>query len=430
MKQVYLDYAATTPIDPKVLSAMLPYLKKDFGNASSLHSFGQKAREAVEKAREGIAEFLNCQIEEVFFTGSATESDNLAILGVVRAALQLRFPRPEQFGPELTAEGLGAKAGQAQKKGIGRPHVITSMIEHPAVLEPIKHLEKTGQIEVSYLAVGKEGIVKASDVEKVLKENTVLVSVMYANNEIGTIQPITEIAKVIRNFRNSKSQIPVSKQYPVFHCDAVQAANYLDCNVENLEVDLLTLSGHKIYGPKGIGVFYKKKSVEIEPIIFGGHQEHGIRPGTENVAAIVGFGAAITAISNFKFQISNLRKLRDKLLDGILKDIPGTNLNGSRENRLPNNANISFEGAEGESILMALNEKGVTVSTGSACASGSLEPSHVLMALGLSHQQAHGSIRFTLGRYTTSEEIDYVLKVLPVIISQLRKISPLNIKRL
>jgi len=394
MGKIYLDYAATTPLDRGVLKAMLPYLGQRYGNASSLHNFGQEAREAVEGARYQAAKFLNCSITEIFFTGSATEADNLAILGVIKnSKLETRN---------------------------SKPHIITSVIEHPAVLEPIKRLEKLGEIEATYLPVGKEGIVKVEDVEKAIKPNTILVSIMYANNEIGTIQPISDIGNWLKSkIKNQKSKI-------VFHTDAVQAANYLDCDVKKLGVDLLTLSGHKIYGPKGVGVLYVKKGTTIEPILFGGHQENSLRPGTENVAAIVGFGAAIEQTKNEKLKIKNLEKLRDKLLDGILKTIPKTSLNGSRENRLPNNANISFSGVEGESILMALDQKGVAVSTGSACASGSLEPSHVLMALGLSHQQAHGSIRFTLGRYTTKDEINHVLKVLPELIQRLRKISPLK----
>ena len=385
MRRIYLDNSATTKIDKK---------DKNFGNASSLHWFGEKSYEAINKARGQVADFLGCNILEVYFTGSATVSDNLAILGVVRKALR-----------------------QAQ----GRPHIITSQIEHPAVLEPIKHLEKTGEIEATYLAVGKEGVVKVEDVQKAIKENTVLVSIMYANNEIGAIQPIAEIAKIIKSFK-----LRVSSSKILFHTDAVQAANYLDCNVNNIGVDLLTLSGHKIYGPKGIGVLYKRKGVEIEPIIFGGHQERGVWPGTENITAIAGMGAAIAEILNSKFQILKIEKLRNKLLDGILKSIPNTFLNGFRENRLPNNANISFSGVEGESILMALNEKEVAVSTGSACASGSLEPSYVLMALGIGVERAHSSIRFTLGKYNTEKEIDYVLKILPGIIERLRSISPLR----
>lgn len=392
MKKIYLDNSATTKIDKDVLKVILPCLENKYGNPSSLHYFGQEAYDILNKAKSQAADFLNCGILEVFFTGSATVSDNLAILGVVKVA---------------------------QRNGIAKPHIITSVIEHPAVLEPIKYLERIGDIEATYLEIYKEGFVKSEDIKKNLKENTVLISVMYANNEIGTIQPIEEIGKIIKEFRGQK-------KYPLFHTDAVQGANYLDCRVDKLKVDLLTLSGHKIYGPKGVGVLYKRKSVEIEPIIFGGHQESGVWPGTENLAVIAGMGGALKRIGDYKSQTAKIEKLRNKLIDGILKTIPKTVLNGSKENRLPNNANISFEGIEGESILMALNEKGVAVSTGSACASGSLNPSYVLMALGFGVERAHSSIRFTLGKNNTDGEIDYVLKVLPGIIEKLRKISPIK----
>ena len=398
MPKIYLDNSATTKIDKKVFQAMLPYLKEDFGNPSSLHCFGDIAYKATIKARNQVADFLKCNILEVFFTGSATVSNNLAIFGVIRLA---------------------------QKKGINKPHIITSNIEHPAILEPIRYLEKNGEIEVTYLAVNKEGIIKVEDVKNNLKENTVLVSVMLANNEIGTIQPIAEIAAVLGRCPERSEGF----QYPLFHTDAVQGANYLDCDVNSLGVDLLTLSGHKIYGPKGVGILYKKRSVDIEPIIFGGHQEKGLWPGTESTALIAGIGQAVEGIGNQESGIKNrerVKKLRDKLMRGILQSIPKAFLNGSQENRLPNNINISFEGVEGESVLMALNEKGVAVSTGSACASGNLGASHVLMALGIGIERAHSSIRFSLGKYNTEKEIDYVLKVMPEIIKKLRAISPLK----
>ncbi|MDD5146151.1 MAG: cysteine desulfurase family protein [Candidatus Pacebacteria bacterium] len=387
MKKVYLDYAATTPLDSEIKKAMLPYMDKEFGNASSLHSFGRMAKEAIEKARQQVAVFLNCRPDEIIFCGSATEADNLAILGAVKIA---------------------------QKKGL-KPHIITTAIEHSAVLEPFGQLEKEG-VEVSYLSVGPEGIVRVGDIEKVLKPNTVLVSVMYANNEIGTIQPIAEIGTLLKK----------QSQKIIFHTDAVQAANYLGCDVQKLQVDLLTLSGHKIYGPKGAGVLFIRKGIAIEPMIYGGHQENGYRSGTENVAGVVGLGEAVGQIQKTKNEIQNIKRLRDELISNILQNISKTSLNGSREQRLPNNANISFAGAEGESILMALDQEGIAVSTGSACASGSLEPSHVLMALGLSPEKAHGSVRFTLGKYTTEQEIAYVLKVLPKVIERLRGISPVK----
>ncbi len=376
---IYLDNAATTLLSPEALKAMSPFLKKKFGNPSSLHGLGREARAAIEKARERAAKFLNCSTEEVFFTGSATEADNLAIFGSAAS------------------------------------HIITSVIEHPAVLEPIKNLEKSGEISATYLPVYKDGIVRVEDVKKALQPETALVSIMYANNEIGTIQPIAEIRKVL------PAKI-------IFHTDAVQAANYLDCDVQKLGVDMLTLSSHKLYGPKGIGLLYIKKGAAIAPVMFGGHQEGGIRPGTENVAAIAGFGAAIAELAISKSQNIKIRvqRLRDKLIDDILTKIPGASLNGSLGARLPNNANISFDRVEGESILMALDQEGIAVSTGSACASGSLAPSYVLMALGMTHQRAHGSIRFSLSKYTTEAEINYVLKILPKVIERLRKLSPLK----
>ena len=384
MPKTYLDYAATTPCDPKVAKAMSGFLKKDFGNPSSIHNFGQKASMAIGGARQLAAEFLGCESEEIVFTGSATEADNLAIFGVVKATK------------------------------VAQPHLITSQIEHPAVLESCRELERRG-VQVTYLPVGKDGVVEVAELKKALKSNTVLVSVMYANNEVGTIQPIAEIAEVIKK-TNPKT---------LFHTDAVQAANFLDCDVKKLGADLLTLSGHKIYGPKGVGALYIKKGTPIEPIIYGGGHERGLRSGTENVAGIVGLGQAIKEIQNPKSKIQNIRirQFRDKLIKTILKIIPASRLNGSLAQRLPNNVNISFDGAEGEAIVVALDQKGIAASTGSACSSGSLEPSHVLLALGLSEEVAHGSLRMTLGKYNTAKDVEKVIKVLPVVIQKLRKIS-------
>jgi len=384
MPKIYLDHAATTPCDPKVIRAMSGFLKKDFGNASSVHSFGQKASMALGTARQSVAEFLGCESEEIVFTGSATEADNLAIFGTVRAAK------------------------------IAQPHIITSQIEHPAVLESFRELEKQG-VQVTYLPVNKEGLVEIPEVKKALKSNTVLVSIMYANNEIGTIQPIAEISEVIKK-NNPKI---------LFHTDAVQAVNFLDCDVKKLGVDLLTISSHKIYGPKGVGALYIKRGTPITPIIYGGGHERGLRSGTENVAGIVGLGQAIREVQNPKLKLQNIRirQLRDKLIKAILKIIPGSRLNGSLTQRLPNNVNISFDGVEGEAIVVALDQKGIAASTGSACSSTSLEPSHILMALGLSEEVAHGSLRLTLGKENTAKEIERVIKILPAVIQKLRKIS-------
>lgn len=389
-KRIYLDYAATTPIDPRVFGAILPWLKENFGNPSSIHGLGQKALVAIDEARKKVANFLGCQAEEIIFTSSATEANNLAIRGVLKA---------------LTLKLKTSKL-----------HLITSQIEHHAVLEPCKKLQKEG-VEVTYLPVNKQGLIRISELKRAIKPNTVLVSIMYANNEIGTIQPILEIAKLLK----SKSSKLKTKIY--FHTDAVQAINYLDCKVNHLGVDLLTLSAHKIYGPKGIGALYLKKGTPILPQILGGGQEQGIRSGTENVAGIVGLGEAINQIKNQKSKIKNLLNLRNKLIDGILRSIPQAKLNGSREDRLPNNANFTIPGAEGEAMVIALDQEGICASTGSACSSRKLEPSHVLLALGLSEEEAHCSLRLTLGRYTQSKEIDQVLKVLPKIVERLRKIS-------
>jgi cysteine desulfurase len=393
-KIIYLDYAATTPIDSRVLRTMLPHLKKDYGNPSSVHSLGQRALLALDGARQGVADFLGCSSQEIIFTGSATEANNLAISGTIRALVK--------------------------KSSSLKPHIITSQIEHHAVLEPCQALEKEGIAELTLLPVDKDGQIRISDLEKAIKKNAhcshtaVLVSIMYANNEIGTVQPIAEIGKLLK-----------AKNNVFFHTDAVQAVNYLNCNVADLGVDLLTMSGHKIYGPKGVGALYIKKGTPMEPLILGGGHEFGLRSGTENVAGIVGLASALAQIQDPKTKLQNIkiRQLRDRLIRGILKIIPDSRINGSLQNRLPNNANFSFRGAEGEAIVVALDQRGIAVSTGSACSSKSLEPSHVLLALGLTEEEAHSSLRVTLGRYTTKEEINKFLKVLPPIIEKLRKIS-------
>jgi len=384
MPKIYLDYAAATPVDPKILRAMLPYFKKECGNPSSIHYFGQRALEAVDQARANAAKFLNCDPGEIIFTGSATEANNLAIFGLVKTG----------------------------------DHIITTQIEHPAVLEPCRALERRG-VKVTYLPVDSDGLLHVDEIEKAIKADTVLVSVIYANNEIGAIQPIVEIGELIRD-KNQKSK---NKTY--FHTDAVQALNYLDCDVKKLGVDMFSLSGHKIYGPKGVGALYLRKGTELNPIIYGGNQEHGMRSGTENVAGIVGLGKAFEEMQSPKLRIQNIkiRQLRDKLIKIILKSIPDCRLNGSLTQRLPNNVNISFRGVEGEAMVIALDQKGIALSTGSACSVRNLQPSHVLLSLGLSAQEAHGSLRISLGKYTTQQEIEKFLRVLPGVVERLRKIS-------
>ncbi len=397
MKKIYLDYAATTPVDEEVLKEMMPYFSKKFGNPSSVHTFGQEALEGVDRARQQVADFLGCNASEIIFTSGATESNNMAIKGIIKATKN---------------EKLKAKNFI--------PHIITSAIEHHCVLNSCKAAEKEG-VEVTYLKVDKDGLVNPEDAKRAIKENTILISIMSANNEIGTIEPIAEIGKVIKkiNIEREKNKLP--KIY--FHTDAVQAANYCDCDVDKLGVDLLSLSGHKIYGPKGIGILYIRRGTKIKSIQQGGEQEYNLRAGTHNVPGIVGIGKAISMISKHRKKTEDIKKLRDYLIDEILKNIPNAKLNGSREFRLPHNANFSFQGVEGESILMLLDQEGVAVSTGSACSSASLEPSHVLMAMGIPPEIAHASVRFTLGKDTTKEEIDLTLKILIEKIKRLREIS-------
>jgi cysteine desulfurase len=390
-KKIYLDYAATTPVDPKVFKTMEPYFSKKYGNPSSIHSFGQEAQATIDDARRQVAKFLSCKPSEIVFTGSASESDNLAIRGLLKA-----LKRRKREGEKV--------------------HIITSEIEHKAVLETCEDLEKDG-IKISYIPVGRDGIVNLDDLRAEITPETDLVSVMYVNNETGVIQPIEKIGRLLEEINKTK------EHRIFFHTDAVQAANWLNCKVDDLKVDLLTLSGHKIYGPKGAGVLYIRQGTSISPLITGGDQEWGLRAGTENTAAIVGLGEAISQISNSKFLISKkIKKLRDKLIRGVLK-IPGSKLNGELEKMAPHIANFSFLGIEGEAIVLSLDQEGIAVSTGSACTSRALLPSHVLMAMGLSESEAHSSLRVSLGKYTTETEINYFLKILPRVVERLRKIS-------
>jgi len=405
MKKIYLDYAATTYIDPLVLRKMNPYLTRLFGNPSSLHAAGREVRFAIESARLDVAKILNAESKEIIFTGSGTESDNLAIFGIAMAY-----------------------------KDKGR-HIITTKIEHPAILEAVKKLEKQG-FEVTYLNVDSGGLVDLSELKKSLREDTILVSIIYANNEIGTIQPIYEISNIIRNFREeSEKRIVKSKNnhslstfhFPLFHTDACQAAGALELDVKKLGVDLITLNGSKIYGPKGIGCLYASKNAKLEPIIVGGGQEGGLRAGTENAALIIGFSEALKLAEKLKNKESKrLRILRDYFIKNILKTISHSRLNGHPVKRLPNNINVSIDNIEGEAMALMLDNYGIYASTGSACSSRKLTASHVLLAIGISPELAHGSLRFTLGRKTKKEDIDYVLKVLPLIVAKLRKISAIK----
>jgi cysteine desulfurase len=407
MQKIYLDHNATTPVDPYVLKKMLPYYKEIFGNASSQHSFGQEAMKGIDWAREEVAKLFGCKFKEVIFSSGATESNNLILRGLVMA---FRYAKKENWNKKF--------------------HIITSAIEHPAILEPCKELEKEGLVELTVVGVNKMGLVEVDGVIKAIKNNTILVSIMYVNNEIGTIQPIKEIGAKIKKINGERvKENPklgaFGKIY--FHTDAAQATHYCNMKVDDLHVDFVTISGHKIYGPKGIGASYIREGTPIRAVTFGGHQEYNIRPGTYNVAQIVGLGAAVELINdkeeNEKIN-KQIGKLRDKLIRELQRRIPKTIVNGVMENRTPANANLSFKNAEGESMMLMLDMEGIAVSTGSACASGSLAPSHVLLALGLSPEVSHASLRFSLGKFTTEKEIDRVIEVLPKIVARLRKMSP------
>jgi len=381
-KKIYLDYAATTPVDPRVVKAMLPYFSEKFGNTMSLHSFGQEAKEALEESREVIADLMGAKPKEIIFTSSATESNNTALKGIAFAN---------------------------RKKG---NHIIISPIEHDCVIESAKWLESQG-FEVTRLKVGKFGLVDPADVQKAIKKDTILVSIMHANNEIGTIEPIEEIGKICRE-RNV-----------YFHTDAAQSFGKIPIDVNKMNIDLMTVSSHKTYGPKGAGALFVRGGTKIEPIIHGGGHESGLRSSTVNVPAIVGFAeAARICQREMRREAEKLTKLRDKLIKGVLKKIGGSHLNGHPKKRLPNNANFWFKGVEGESIVMHLDLLGIAVSSGSACSSKSLAPSHVLLAIGLRPEQAYGSLRLSLGRWTKEKDINYVLDVLPKVVKRLREISP------
>ncbi|MEM4318577.1 MAG: cysteine desulfurase family protein [Candidatus Pacearchaeota archaeon] len=383
MKRVYLDYAATTPLDQEVLKAMQPWFSKKFGNPGSLHSFGQEAKQAIDDAREKIARLINANSHEIIFTSSGTEANNLAIKGFALANKQ---------------------------KG---KHILISTIEHKAVINPAKWLKEQG-FEVEFVNVDSEGIVKLDELEQKIRKDTILISVMTVNNEIGTIQPIDEIAKIC----NAKGIC--------FHTDAVQAIGKMHFDVKELNIGMLSASGHKIYGPKGTALLYKRADIRLMPLLHGGGQENGLRSSTENVPGIVGIAKAIElCLKNLDKEGERQAKLRDKIIDEVLDyDFIKVRLNGSREKRIFNNANFSFYGIEGEALVLMLNEKGIATSTGSACSEKTLEPSHVLLALGLKPQEAHGSLRVTLGRYTTKRDTDYFLEVLPEAIKKLKKISP------
>lgn len=384
MRRVYLDHSATTPVDPEVASLIMTYYTEKYGNPSSIHSFGQEAKNALEEARSQVADLIGAKPEEITFTSGGTEADNLAVLGVAEAY---------------------------RKKG---KHLITTAIEHHAVLDTFEFLAKNG-FELTILPVDQYGVVSPEEVKKAIRPDTILLSVMHANNEVGTIQPIAEIGKI-------------SRQHGViFHVDAVQSLGKIPVNVNELQVDMLTVSSHKIYGPKGVGALYVRKGIRLVPRVHGGGQEKKRRSGTENTPGIIGFGKACElAKQRMAEEAETLKKLRDKLMQGILDRIDYVKVNGPiGEQRLPNNVNVSIRFVEGEALLLSLDMVGIAASSGSACTSGSLDPSHVLLAMGLPHEIAHGSLRFSLGHQNTEEDINYVLEQLPKIIERLRMMSPL-----
>lgn len=382
MRSVYMDHAATTPVHPEVIAAMLTYFHPNFGNASSVHGFGRKARIAVDQVRETVAKAIGADPKEIYFTSGGTESDNIAIQGVARA--------------------LGDRG----------KHIITSGIEHHAVLDTCEYLQTQG-FEVTYLPVDQYGMVDPADVERAIRPDTILISIMHANNEMGTVQPIAKIGAIAK------------AKGVLLHTDAVQTMGSLPINVDQLNVDMLSFSAHKIYGPKGIGVLYVRRGTRVKPVQFGGGQERKLRTGTENVPGIVGLGKAVElAMQEMDARTEHLNKLREKLVAGLTA-IPDVTLNGHPTERLPGNVNISVKYVEGESLILSLDMKGIAVSSGSACTSGSLEPSHVLLCMGLDHMQAHGSLRLTLGRDNTEADVDYVLGVFPEIVERLRSMSPL-----
>ncbi len=383
MKNVYFDNAATTKLDGDVLNDMMPYLTDNYGNASSIYKLGKTSRKAVEEAREKVANILNCKPNEIYFTAGGSESDNTAIKGIARA-----------------------------NKNKGN-HIITSKIEHPAVLDSCHDLEKEG-FEVSYISVDENGTIDLEELKKEIKPTTILISVMTANNEIGTIQPIKEIGEIAHEHNI------------YFHTDAVQAIGNIKIDVNEMNIDSLSLSGHKFYGPKGIGVLYVKNGVSFNKYISGGHQERNKRAGTENVAGIVGLASAMErAYKELNEHNKKISELRDYYETSILEKIPYVKVNGNVKNRLPGNSNISFRYIEGEGLLLNLDLKGICASSGSACTSGSLDPSHVLLAIGLPHEIAHGSLRISIGKYNTKEEIDYLIDSLVEIVNKLRNMSPL-----
>jgi len=387
MKRIYLDHNATTPVDPAVLDAMLPYFSAEFGNASSIHTFGQQARSAVETAREQVAALINARPQEIVFTSGGTESDNHAIFGMV------------------TSSSFTSSTSNP-------PHVVTSSTEHEAVLNTCQALEKQG-VSVTYLHVNREGLIDLDELRRALRLETLLITIMHANNELGTIQPLAEIGRI------------AAEADVYFHSDSVQSVGKIPVDVKTLQLDLLSLSAHKFYGPKGVGALFTKSGTPLKQFLYGGHHQRGNRPGTENVAGIVGLGkAADLARLSLQQDAARISRLRDMLEQALLAQVPDSKVNAALASRTPNTCNIVFPGIEGEALLIALDLKGLACSTGAACSSGAVEPSHVLTAIGLPASEAHASLRFSLGRATTEDEVRAALELIPAAVAQLRQLSP------
>jgi cysteine desulfurase len=391
MNRVYLDFNATTPVEPAVLDAMLPYFSAEFANAASIHTPGQRARAAVETAREQVAALIGARPQEIVFTSGGTESDNHAIFGIVSSSLTSFTSSTSLTSP---------------------PHIITTAIEHEAVFNACQALEKEG-VRVTYLPTDRQGLIDLDDLRRAIRPETILVTIMHANNELGTVQPLEEIGRI-------------AKEADVyFHTDAVQSAGKIPIDVNTLQVDLLSISGHKLYAPKGIGALYVRGGTRLRQLLYGGHHQRGFRPGTENVAGIVGLGkAAEIARKSFAEDARRISALRDKLQQGLVQSVPQSRVNGAAAPRTPNTTNIVFPGVEGEALLIALDLKGLACSTGAACSSGAVEPSHVLTAIGLPADEARASLRFSLGRHTSPADIDFALNVVPSAVAQLRELSP------
>jgi cysteine desulfurase len=402
MNRVYLDYNATTPVEPEVLDAMLPYFSGEFGNAASIHTFGQKARAGVEMAREQVAALIGARPQEIIFTSGGTESDNHAIFGAVNALMSGPFPKRDKHDD-----------GSAHRVVISHlKHVITSAIEHEAVLNACQALEKEG-VEVTFLSVDRDGQIDLDDLRRAIRPETVLITIMHANNELGTVQPLEEIGRIA-------AQADVT-----FHTDAVQSAGKIPIDVNKFQLDLLSLSGHKLYAPKGIGALYIRGGTRLGQLLYGGHHQRGFRPGTENVTGIVGVGKAAEIVrKSLSVDANQMRALRDKLQQGLLDRVPHSRVNAAEAPRTPNTTNLVFPGVEGEALLIALDLKGLACSTGAACSSGAVEPSHVLTAIGLPPEEARASLRFSLGRHTTESDIHFALQVVPAAVAQLRELSP------